>query len=105
MVCRIMCLGVTAGLAVAIVCSIAVSPADAKRRTKYCMAGHYHYGSSSGQRSKKVARREAIASWASFTMFEYGSAWGRFRRAIGRRVSCSRNETGWGCNVEAIPCR
>ncbi|MFT5507179.1 MAG: hypothetical protein ACI89J_000243 [Hyphomicrobiaceae bacterium] len=83
------------------------TPADAARRRggKVCMADHFHYGSSSGERNKKRARREAIASWAGFTAFEYGNAWARFRLARSKVVRCSRSDSGWGCSIEAVPCR
>ena len=83
-------------------------PADAakrKRGGKVCMTDHFHYGSSSGERNKKLARREAISSWAGFTAFEYGNAWASFRLARSKSVRCSRSDSGWGCNVEAVPCR
>ena len=81
-------------------------PADAARRKgRVCMTDHFHYGASSGRRSKKIARREAIASWAGFTAFEYGNAWASFRRARSKAVRCAESVEGWGCNVEAVPCR
>ena len=91
------------GVAIILVMSL---PADAARRKgKACMTGHFHYGSSAGERSKKVARAKAVASWAGFTAFECGNAWASFRRAGSKIVRCSQNETGWGCKVEAVPCR
>lgn len=78
------------------------SPADAAR---VCMTDHFHYGSSSGHRNEKIARAEAIASWAGFTAFEYGNAWASYRLARSKGMRCSRSESGWGCNVEAVPCR
>lgn len=93
-------------VSVAIVFAL-VAPADAKKRRggRVCMTDHFHYGSSSGERSKKLARREAIASWAGFTAFEYGGAWASFRLARSKGVRCLRSDSGWGCNVEAVPCR
>ena len=84
------------------------SPVDAARRKakgRVCTTDHFHYGSSSGQRSKKVAMAEAIASWAGFTAFEYGDAWANFKLARSRKVRCSEDVRGWGCNVEGVPCR
>jgi hypothetical protein len=84
------------------------SPADAARRktkSRVCMTDHFHYGSSSGKRNKKIAEAEAIASWAGFTAFEYGNAWASFKLARSRNVSCAKDEKGWGCNVEGVPCR
>ena len=79
-------------------------PVDAARR-KYCMTDHFHYGSSSGRASKKAAQAAATAAWADFTVFEYGSAWGSFKRARSKGISCERTNDGWGCRVEAVPCR
>ena len=98
--------GVLVGLVGAAAIVALTVPADAARRKgRVCQTGHFHYGSSAGQRSKKVARAKAIASWAEFTAFEYGNAWARFKRAGSRSVRCSENATGWGCKVEAVPCR
>jgi hypothetical protein len=69
------------------------------------MADHFHYGSSTGRRSKKAATAAAINSWSEFTAFEYGSAWGSFKRARSKSIRCSKSPEGWGCNVEAVPCR
>jgi hypothetical protein len=85
-----------------------MTPADAAKRRrggKVCMTDHFHYGSSSGERKKKLARREAIASWRGFTAFEYGNAWASFRLARSKVVRCSRSDSGWGCDIEAVPCR
>lgn len=91
------------GFSVALVQTL---PADAARRTgKLCMTDHFHYGSSSGHRNKKIARTEAIASWAGFTAFEYGNAWASFRLARSKAVRCAREVNGWGCKVEGVPCR
>ena len=80
------------------------APADAARRTA-CMTDHFHYGSSTGRRTKKVAEREAIQSWADFTAFEYGAAWASFRKARSTAVRCSQDPSGWSCSVEGVPCR
>ena len=91
------------GVAMVLVLTV---PADAARRKgRVCMADHFHYGSSSGHRNKKIARTEAIASWAGFTAFEYGNAWASFRNARSKSVKCQRSESGWACNIEAVPCR
>jgi hypothetical protein len=98
--------GVLVGLVSAATMVAFAIPSDAARRKgRVCQSGHFHYGPSAGQRSKKVARAKAIASWAEFTAFEYGNAWARFKRAGSRSVRCSEDATGWGCNVEAVPCR
>ena len=82
----------------------AITPADAAR-IKYCQGDHFHYGSSQGHPTKAKARAAAIRSWSEFTVFEYGDAWGRFKRGLKRRVRCSKDVDGWGCSVEAVPCR
>ncbi len=71
---------------------------------KMCMTDHYHYGSGSGS-TKAAAQKDAIASWQSFTDFEYGSDWARFSKAVGKRISCSKSTSGVDCQVEARPCR
>ncbi|HEX2839996.1 hypothetical protein [Hyphomicrobium sp.] len=71
---------------------------------KMCMTDHYHYGSGSGS-TKAAAQRDAVASWQSFTDFEYGSDWARFSKAVGKRISCSKSTSGVDCQVEARPCR
>ena len=91
------------GFAVVLVLTL---PADAARRKgKICKTDHFHYGSSRGHPSKKVARQEAIYSWAGFTAFEYGTAWSNFRLARSRGVRCERSDGAWGCSIEAVPCR
>lgn len=71
---------------------------------KVCMTEHYHYGSGNG-RTQALAQRAAIGSWQSFTDFEYGSAWARFSKAAGKRMSCSKAASGFSCQVEARPCK
>jgi hypothetical protein len=75
-----------------------------KERGRTCFVGHYHYGNGSG-RSKRSAKRDAIRSWVSFTAFEYGSDWARWRRARSKRMGCTRGGKGYNCQVEARPCR
>lgn len=90
----------------ATIAALSTVPADAARRKgRVCMTDHFHYGSSSGQRSKKIARAKAIASWAEFTAFEYGNAWAIFKRSRSRSVRCSEDASGWGCQIEGVPCR
>ena len=101
---RIMFAGLLTGLSGIVLATTIATPADAARR-KLCMTDHFHYGSSSGHRDKKIARAEAISSWAGFTAFEYGDAWANFRLARSKGVTCRKEESGWGCNVEGVPCR
>ncbi|MFM1815709.1 MAG: hypothetical protein RLZ98_2404 [Pseudomonadota bacterium] len=74
-------------------------------RGRLCMSDHFHVGSSQGQTSKKIAEREAIASWAGFTAWEYGDHWGNIRLAGSRSMKCAQSGTGWACEVQARPCR
>lgn len=71
---------------------------------KLCMTDHWHYGNGSGA-NQKAAQREAIASWQSFTDFEYGRVWASFQNAAGRAVACSKGGASVSCQVEARPCR
>lgn len=72
---------------------------------RICMSDHWHFGSSGARRSRREAQWAAVRSWQEFTDLEYGSNWARYRRAAGRRMSCSRSSAGWSCDVEARPCR
>jgi hypothetical protein len=72
---------------------------------KLCMSEHFHYGSSNGLSTRKAAEAEAISSWASFTAFEYGSAWSDFRLAGSRGMNCKQASGSWSCEVEARPCK
>lgn len=72
--------------------------------SKICMTDHWHYGNGTGS-TKKAAQRDAIASWQSFTDFEYGSSWASFSRAISKKASCTGSSGSVSCQVEARPCR
>lgn len=76
-----------------------------KERGLNCMADHWHYGSSSGHPTKAKAEKAAIASWSSFTDFEYGSDWARWSKAGSKKSSCKDGSSGWECSVEARACR
>lgn len=76
-----------------------------RERGRICLVGHWHYGSSGIQSSKRRARMEAIRSWADFTAFEYGTDWARWYRSHNRKVKCSRASGGYRCDVEARPCK
>lgn len=75
-----------------------------RERGRLCMSDHWHYGNGTGS-SRKAAEVDAIKSWQSFTALEYGSDWGRFSRASGRRISCSKEGGSYACSVEGRPCR
>ncbi len=86
--------------------ALADAPHDARFERGYiCYVDHYHYGSSTGQASRKAAEASAIGSWEGFVDFEYGSAWARLSKAGSKRMSCDQSAGGWGCNVEARPCK
>jgi hypothetical protein len=70
-----------------------------------CFLDHFHYGNSSGAASRKAAEIAAIGSWSGFIDLEYGSDWARFSRAASKSVKCAESGGGWGCAVEARPCK
>jgi len=78
-----------------------------RERGKTCFVDHYHYGSSTGQPSKRAAIVMAVKSWAGFTDFEYGSNWAHWGRAASKKVKCSQAGIGgaWSCDISARPCR
>jgi hypothetical protein len=73
--------------------------------SKTCFSDHRHVGNSSGFRSQRQALSAAIKDWQEFTAFEYGTDWAYFHRANARLKSCSKDTSGWGCTVEATPCK
>jgi len=76
-----------------------------KEGGKLCMVDHYHSGSSSGAKEKKAALAEAIKSWAEFTAWEYGTDWAKWTKAASKGMTCSQESSGWGCSIEARPCK
>jgi hypothetical protein len=72
---------------------------------KVCMSEHTHSGSSTGQPNRKAAEVAAIRDWAGFTAWEYGDHWGNFNIAGSKRMSCTQGSGGWGCDIEARPCK
>ena len=72
---------------------------------RWCIQGHFHSGSSSGQPSRAAAEKSAISNWAGFTAWEYGNHWASWRIAGSRAMNCSQAGGGWGCEIEARPCR
>ena len=87
-----------------------ITPADAKRKhvrrgAVYCQGDHLHFGSSDSFKSRRLAMRDAIASWRSFTVFEYGSQWGHWRLSRNKKVNCGREGGLWRCSIESTPCR
>jgi hypothetical protein len=78
-----------------------------KRRVggKMCFVDHSHGGSSSGQRTRAAAVSAAVSSWYGYTAGEYGSDWANINKAINRRMACNQSSSGWGCDLDAIPCK
>lgn len=72
---------------------------------RICMSSHFHYGSSSGQKTRKEAEAAAVRDWAGFTAWEYGLPWGSYRLAASKSMNCSQSGATWGCQVEARPCK
>jgi hypothetical protein len=96
--------GLTAAGAQADETGLASSHVLRKEGGRLCMADHFHSGYGTGA-TKAAATRAAIRSWADFTDFEYGSSWARYSRAASKSTSFTKEEKGWGANVEARPCR
>lgn len=69
-----------------------------------CFLDHFHYGSSKGVASERLAKVAALKSWSNFVALEYGSDWAHYSRAHSRSIKCERDGTVWGCLVEARPC-
>ncbi len=77
-----------------------------RRGNRLCMVGHFHFGADSSNTSKARALENAKRKWAVFVTMEYGTAWGRFDRAIARKARCSGDrKSGFYCKVKASPCR
>lgn len=72
---------------------------------KLCMSEHKHYASSGPQQTRKAAEVAAMQQWASFTGWEYGSAWGNPALAGSRGMKCSGTPGSYQCDFEARPCR
>jgi len=71
---------------------------------KTCMASHFHDGSGTGK-TQKDAEREAIRVWESFTLWEYGTPWGRWTLAESKKTTCSRDtQSVFTCQVTSRPC-
>lgn len=85
----------------------AIHAQQRERGNKTCFVDHYHYGSSSGKATKKVALAAGIKSWADFTDFEYGSDWAHWAVASSKSAKCSEDgpHGPWSCDISARPCR
>lgn len=76
-----------------------------KEGRKVCLDGHYHSGSSTGAKDKKAAMAQAVKSWSEFTAWEYGTDWANWIKAANKGGGCSQSASGWGCSIEARPCK
>ncbi|HEX7074293.1 MAG TPA: hypothetical protein VF226_09655 [Hyphomicrobiaceae bacterium] len=72
---------------------------------RICMSSHFHNGSSSGQKTRKLAEAAAIKDWAGFTAWEYGTIWAHYKLAASKSMNCSEEGGTWRCQLEARPCR
>lgn len=72
---------------------------------RVCMSDHFHDGSGSGP-TRKEAEAAARSSWASFTIFEYGTDWGSYTLAASATMNCSNaSAKAWSCATSARPCK
>lgn len=76
-----------------------------KEKRRLCQVDHFHFGNSAGHPNKKIAMAHAVDSWQSFTALEYGSDWADFRKAGSASAKCTVFSGGWGCEVQARPCK
>ena len=72
---------------------------------RICMSEHFHHGSSAGESTQKEAEAQAVRRWAGFVAFEYGEPWGDYAISASKTMQCSASNTGWGCEVDARPCK
>ena len=76
-----------------------------KEGDRICLSNHFHDGTGKGQH-RKAAEVNAVASWASFTILEYGTTWGLYALAANKKITCAPNGgTSWFCDVTARPCK
>ncbi|MGI9408401.1 MAG: hypothetical protein ACR2O4_18645 [Hyphomicrobiaceae bacterium] len=71
---------------------------------KLCMVSHAHDGRGV-HKNKASAMRHAAKVWSSYTIEEYGTAWGRLSNATGVEKACSKYRGFWICYINARPCR
>jgi hypothetical protein len=72
---------------------------------KRCFSDHSHGGSSSGQRTRQAAVQAAVNSWYVYTVNEYGTDWSNINKAHRRTLNCQPSSSGWGCELNAYPCK
>ncbi len=71
---------------------------------RICMSDHFHDGNGSGK-TRTHAEQAAEKSWAEFTAFEYGAAWGSYQLAESKSTNCAEMANQWTCVVAARPCK
>lgn len=72
---------------------------------KRCFSDHSHGGSSSGHKTRAAAVQAAVSSWYVYTVNEYGTDWSNINKAHRRSLSCQPRSDGWGCELNAYPCK
>lgn len=72
---------------------------------KRCFSDHAHGGSSSGHKTRAAAVQAAVGSWYGYTAGEYGSDWANINKANRRTLNCQPSGSGWGCELNAYPCK
>jgi hypothetical protein len=72
---------------------------------KRCFLDHSHGGSSSGHRTRDAAVQAAVSSWYVYTVNEYGTDWSNINKANRRTLNCQPRSDGWGCELNAYPCK
>ena len=94
----------SSGAVLAYETGVAVIHSSVKIGRKTCFVDHYHHGSGSGP-TQSHARAAAVNSWVWPTALEYGSSWGDYRLAVGKRMKCTRSHAVWTCDTQARACR
>ena len=70
-----------------------------------CLIDHKHAGHSPSWPTLAGAKAAAIRKWESFTIWEYGKAWGSYRLAANKSMSCQKDGSRHICMTTANPCR
>ena len=79
---------------------------ELRRYGRYlCTVSHEHTGLGDVQKTKKLAIQAATRKWSNFTAWEYGDAWGKWRYARGKNVTCEGSKGAISCIVVARPCK
>lgn len=72
---------------------------------RICYSYHLHHSAGTGP-TKRAALKAAVKRWNDFTAWEYGNAWGRFSRAVGRTSHCQRRaDRSYYCSIKGRACR